>query len=230
MLIKMWLIWKEPKERRRYVIGELSYNENKYKFKYIDPEINDAIKVGFDYFPGFKDLDREYESIELFANITTRLPNSNRTDYLNILNFYGLDVNSSQMEILKATRGRLLTDNFEFVPEFDEQKIEFEIAGTRHYLDYQKLKHIMKINDNLELLHERENLKDKYAIKVLFRSNNDVYQLGYVPRFYSKHLLELLNKDIKYSAKIKSMNFDSELSDEDITVSVKLIFDKKINL
>ena len=41
---KLWLIWKEPKERRRFIIGELTYKNNEYRFKYIDPELNDAKK------------------------------------------------------------------------------------------------------------------------------------------------------------------------------------------
>jgi len=231
MCDKLWLIWKEPINRRRYIIGELSYSEKeRYSFKYINPELNDAKKAGFDYYPGFKDIDKVYVSFNLFANIDTRLPNKSRPDYLKILNFYNLDINSTKMEILKKTKGRLLTDNFEFVPVFDSSKIEFEIAGTRHYLEYDKLKDIIKINDNLELLEEKDNVKDKYAIKILINKNNETYQLGYVPRFYSKQLSKLLDSGVKYSAKIESMNLDSQLSDEDITVSVKLIFDLNKNI
>lgn len=57
------------------------------------------MRVGFDYYPGFKDIDKVYESFNLFANIDTRLPNKSRLEYLKILNFYDLDINSSKMEI-----------------------------------------------------------------------------------------------------------------------------------
>ena len=50
---KLWLIWKEPKERRRFIIGELTYGNNEYRFKYIDPELNNARKSGLDFFPVF---------------------------------------------------------------------------------------------------------------------------------------------------------------------------------
>ena len=30
---EMWLIWKHPKTRRRYKIGILTYNDDKYVFK-----------------------------------------------------------------------------------------------------------------------------------------------------------------------------------------------------
>ena len=37
----------------------------------------------------------------------------------------------------------------------------------------------------------------------------------------------MLDKNVKYSAKIKYLNFESELNDEDVTVDVKLIFNNK---
>ena len=224
--LSLWLIWKEPITRRRYLIGELTYDFKVYRFKYTNPELEDAIKNNFTYYPGFRDLDKVYESSCLFTNISTRLPNPKRPDYLKILNSYGLEINSTQMDILKKTRGRLLTDNFEFVPKFDKNnKIEFEVAGTRHYIDKEKMKKILNINDNLELEREYDNEKDEYSIKVNYVTNEKKYQLGYVPRYYSKHLSKLLDEKIPYSAKVEFLNFDSLLTDENITVAVKLIFD-----
>ena len=59
---EMWLIWKEHISRRRYKIGILTYDETKYSFKYVDPELNDASKVGFKDFPGFGNIHQTYES------------------------------------------------------------------------------------------------------------------------------------------------------------------------
>lgn len=220
----MWLIWKHPETRRRYKIGVLMYNEGKYIFNYINPELDDAIKIGFDYFPGFDDINRQYVSTELFGNISTRLPNVKRPDYLEILNSYGLEKNSTKLEILKATKGRLLTDNYEFVPVFDTKKVEFDVAGTGHCVGAKRCKGLININDKLQLLLEPENIYDKNAIKVIFNKNGKSYHLGYVPRYYSKELSELLKNNIEYSAMIKSLNFDSEIYDEDITAYVKIIF------
>lgn len=222
---KLWLIWKEPKERRRYIIGELSFENNVYKFKYIDPELNEAKKHGLNFFPGFNDIKKEYISLnDMFPNIETRLPNVSRPEYLEILNSYDLNIYSSKMEILEKTKGRLLTDNFEFVPVFDKNKVEFEVAGTSHSEDIKKYKDIFQINDNLLLEREINNKYDKYAIKVKCKKNNKIYFLGYVPRYYSKELAEMLDKKIDYSAKIKYLNFESKINDEDITADVKLIF------
>lgn len=222
----LWLIWKEPKERRRYIIGTLTCKDNYYYyFEYVNPELEEAKKVGFIEFPGFNDLRKKYESKgTLFPNIETRLLNSARPDYLQILNTYGLDINSTPIEILEKTKGRLLTDNFEFVPVFDKNKIEFEVAGTSHRDDIEKWKNLLKVNDNLLLEKEPENQYDSYAIKIIYENNHKQYHIGYVPRYYAKDLTKMLNDNVEYSAKIESLNFESNLHDEDITASVKLIF------
>lgn len=222
----MWLIWKQPKTRRRYKIGILTYKDNEYSFKYTNPELEDAQSGGFEYFPGFDNVHKQYTSRDLFANIETRLPNPNREDYLEILNRYGLEIDSTKLDILRATKGRLLTDNYEFVSAFDSNKVEFDVAGTRHCKDTKKCIDIISINDKLELELEPNNQYDLYAIKVILKKNNKNYHIGYVPRYYSKELTELLIKKTEYSALIQSLNFESEINDENITACVKLIFNK----
>lgn len=221
---ELWLIWKDSNTRRRYKIGTLIRKFDKYKFSYVNPELEDAKLAGFKYFPGFEDLSKVYESNALFTNILTRLPNEARPDYLEILNCYNLDKDSDKIEILKATRGRTFTDNYEFVPAFDTSKIEFDVAGTSHCNDIQKCKAYLKVNKKIYLEPETNNPKDENAIKIIFKENDKAYHLGYVPRYYSKELLKELRKKVQYSAMIQSLNLDSQLSDENITANVKLIF------
>ena len=225
---EMWLIWKDSVSRRRYKIGILTYDGSKYTFKYVSPELNDETKVGFKYFPGLGDVHKTYDSNPSSANILTRLPNKSRPDYLEILNSYNLEIDSTNFDILKATKGRLLTDNFEFVPAFDYNKVEFDVAGMRHCENVKKCiaQNLINVNDKLVLELEPTNEYDKNAIKVLFNKDGKSYHLGYVPRYYTEELVKLLQSNIEYSAMIQSLNFESEISDEDITAFVKLIFNK----
>lgn len=222
---ELWLIWKEPLSHRRFKIGILIKLNDGYEFSYVDPELGEARKVGFNFFPGFNDLSKTYKNNELFINIASRLPNKGRIDYLEILNSYNLDKKSSDFDILKATRGRTLTDNYEFVPAFDLNKIEFDVAGTRHCKDINKCKDFLKINRVLYLEPEPNNKNDENAVKVVLKENGKLYHLGYVPRYYSKELLNELNKGAKYSAMIQNLKFNSPFSDENIVANVKLIFD-----
>ncbi len=222
---ELWLIWKEPLSHKRFKIGILIKLNDGYEFSYVDPELREARKVGFNFFPGFNDLSKTYKNNELFINIASRLPNKGRIDYLEILNSYNLDKESSDFDILKATRGRTLTDNYEFVPAFDLNKIEFDVAGTRHCKDINKCKNFLKINRVLYLEPEPNNKNDENAVKVVLKENGKLYHLGYVPRYYSKELLNELNKGAKYSAMIQNLKFNSPFSDENIVANVKLIFD-----
>ena len=222
---ELWLIWKEPLSHRRFKIGILIKLNDGYEFSYVDPELGEARKVGFNFFPGFNDLSKTYKNNELFINIASRLPNKGRIDYLEILNSYNLDKESSDFDILKATRGRTLTDNYEFVPAFDLNKIEFDVAGTRHCKDINKCKDFLKINRVLYLEPEPNNKNDENAVKVVLKENGKLYHLGYVPRYYSKELLNELNRGAKYSAMIQNLKFNSPFSDENIVANVKLIFD-----
>lgn len=222
---ELWLIWKEPLSHKRFKIGILIKLNDGYEFSYVDPELGEARKVGFNFFPGFNDQSKTYKNNELFINIASRLPNKGRIDYLEILNSYNLDKESSDFDILKATRGRTLTDNYEFVPAFDLNKIEFDVAGTRHCKDINKCKDFLKINRVLYLEPEPNNKNDENAVKVVLKENGKLYHLGYVPRYYSKELLNELNKGAKYSAMIQNLKFNSPFSDENIVANVKLIFD-----
>ena len=82
----------------------------------------------------------------------------------------------------------------------------------------------MNINDKLLLELEPSNTEDVNAIKVIYVKDGEKYHIGYVPRYYTKELAELLKKNIQYSAMIKNLNFESDIYDEDISTIVKLIF------
>ena len=227
MTNKLWLIWKEPISRRRFTIGLLEKNEKGFFFSYLNPELDEARKNGFLFFPGFDDLNKKYFSSDLFVNISTRLPNRKRPDYLEILNSYDLDSTSTNFEILKATKGRLLTDNYEFVSIFNLNKIEFDVAGMRHAKDLSQCQNDLKENSSLLLEKEKDNLQDEYAIRILFQKGQKKYHIGYVPRYYSKPLSEALDQSISYSAMIEKIRIDRILNEDNIVIEVKLIFQNK---
>lgn len=221
---ELWLIWKEPITRKRYTVGTLIQHTNGYTFRYNEEVVKNIEKLGFDFFPGFEDIKKIYTSKELFASILNRLPNPSRTDYNNILNSYGLNENSSLIEILETTKGRLLTDNYEFVVAFNNKKLEFDLAGTRHCKDFDKCRNILKIGDKLILELEKDNKYDENAIIVLFDKEKR-YKIGYVPRYYSKQLSELLKQNVKYNAEVINIKVESLIRDEIVSGKVELFFE-----
>lgn len=84
----MYVIWKDPKSRRQYTIGELSKN-GKYEFSYCH-EIKEAIKNGFEALIAFDDIKKKYVSDNLFPSFASRLPDEKRKDINKILSKYNM--------------------------------------------------------------------------------------------------------------------------------------------
>ena len=83
------LVWKDPKERKQYLIGRLSKGEE-FVFKY-DDEIKNALKAGFHPLLAFSNLKQEYHSKLMFPSFSSRLPDPKRKDINKILNKYNMD-------------------------------------------------------------------------------------------------------------------------------------------
>ncbi len=222
---ELWLIWRDPVKRLRYKVGSLSYDGELYHFEYTNPELDDATLAGFEKYPGFN-RNENYTSLSLFPNIKNRLPNPSRADYLDMMNEYDLTSDASDWEILTATRGRLITDDYEFVCPFMLDKVEFDVAGTRYREDFSEFEKILSPNSRVRLELEPTNEYDKNAIRVCFRSGDKTVHLGYVPRFYSEQLAKLLASGRRYSAIIKRIQFGGDTHDNDITTEVQLVFEK----
>ena len=106
------LVWKEPKKRRNYIVGELSINGN-YEFKY-GYEIEEAVEDGFQLVIPFDDIDKVYKSDILFSAFTSRLPDRKRRDIGKILQKYGLEA-YDEYKLLKSSGAKLPIDHLEFI-------------------------------------------------------------------------------------------------------------------
>ena len=106
------LIWKEPKSRRRYLVGELSKN-GQFEFTY-NNEVHKAIEDGFELLIAFPEIDKLYKSDKLFPVFASRLPDPKRKGIEAILNKYGL-AEYDAYKLLKRSGARLPIDNLEFI-------------------------------------------------------------------------------------------------------------------
>lgn len=208
----IYLVWKDYKGRKRYIIGELSKN-GKYEFKYRASDVDVAIRNGFEPLIAFPDIEEVYSSYDVFPAFSSRLPDKRRKDIKEILGRYKLE-SYDAFELLKKSGGKLPTDSLEFIdPIFlDEMNIvrEFYVAGVRH-CDYcnevNKNIHInLNINEELKLEQEYDNNHDKFAVKIMNKENK---LIGYVPVFYS----EAINEAIRSNRDIGCIVINKECSD-----------------
>lgn len=222
----LYLIWKNPSNRRNYTVGRLEKNENSYAFEYCN-EYEEAQKDGWGLVQAFPEIKR-YESEGLFPVFSSRLPDRKRRNIEEILRKYGLSQYDGY-ELLKKSGGRLPIDTYEFInPIFEDDGIverEFYIVGIRHLSGCEgkacdnrpRLEETME----LELLPEPTNEYDKYAIQVQTKKKE---LLGYIPRYYSQSVWNRLRDNGTYNCVV------TEICDEkkcQQCVKVKLRMSKK---
>lgn len=224
----LYLIWKDSQTRKNYIVGELSKN-GQYEFRYTR-EVNEAINAGFDLLISFDELGKTYTNDTLFPTFSSRLPDKKRRDLDKILKKYNLDT-FDEYALLKKSGARLPIDTLEFIdPIFlnnGEENIDrfFYVAGVRHYLGCSGDECYMAIDinpsDDLYLELEPSNEYDNKAVKILNINNEHI---GYLPRYYSESVVELLKEGFKYKLIVVDVNKDKDCSE---CIKVKINFFNK---
>ena len=221
------LIWKEPKTRRNYIIGELSKN-GQFEFSY-GYEVQEAIKKGFELLISFPDIDHAYKNEQLFSVFASRLPDPKRKGIEAILRKYGL-TEYNAYKLLKNSGARLPIDKLEFIdPIFDFESGEivrsFFLAGPRYYLgcDGEECEKSIDVtlHEEVKLVLEPENEHDEYAIKILNATNK---LLGYVPRYYAKGISPLIGNEMIITCRVVEINKETECNE---CIKVELMINKK---
>jgi len=212
----IYLVWKELKTRRQYIVGQLSKN-GQFEFNY-GFEVKEAIERGFKLLISFDDIDKVYKSDILFPVFSSRLPDRKRNGIDKILFKYGMEEYDGY-KLLKRSGARLPIDNLEFIdPILDENNGEvrriFYLAGPRHYIGCDGIdcdKSLdLNVGESLQLVLEPENEYDKNAIRIL--NGNNVY-IGYIPRYYSEGITELINKGYMYSCNVHEVHKDNNCNE-----------------
>ncbi len=115
----LWLIWQNPNTRQRYHVGTLLKKGDVYYFEYEMKKkrrgLEEALKEGYTPHLAFPDLQGKYSSDHLFSAFSRRIPDRRRPDYEKIVKQYGLTPDHTELDLLRATGGRLATDTYEFV-------------------------------------------------------------------------------------------------------------------
>ena len=220
----LYLIWKSEQTRKQYIIGQLTKN-GQYEFQY-DKEVYSAIDDGFKPLLCFPDLNKVYKDDRLFTVFTSRLPDKKRKNIQVILDKYGLDKYDDYM-LLKRSGARLPIDSLEFIDPIlsldkDVTRI-FYMAGVRHYLDCDGKDCAQAIEvtrgDEGFLRKEPDNNYAQNAVQFLDISGN---VLGYIPRYYSKGITELLKQGKKIVCHIYNVDKNKNCN-ECIKVIMKIL-------
>ncbi|THE13996.1 DNA-binding protein [Bacillus timonensis] len=207
----LWLIWQNQDTRQRYHVGNLFHEDGKYTFSY---ELSgkrrtlfEAMESGYKPHLSFRNVEKTYVSDRLFGPFARRLPDKRRPDFNEILKDYGLPRDYTEMDLLRATGGRLATDPYEFVAPIsvldDHFNFDFFIAGWRYY-DGDTIENQLQVGSKVNFELEPSNKEDNKAVIVL--SDSKGHKLGYIPAFYSGFMFDVIRNNDIYEAKIEKVN------------------------
>lgn len=207
----LYVIWKDPRSRRNYIIGKLSRTDG-YKFEYCN-EYKNAQEVGWKLLNAFPE-EKIYESTELFAAFAGRLPDPKRKGIEVILKKYGLDKYDGY-ELLRKSTGRQPMDTYEFIdpifPEDERIERDFYLMGIRHHAECHgencSMRPVLDEGDELVLIPEPENELDSFAVRV---ESSNRKMLGYIPRYYSESVSKRLASSMTYSCVVTEIATNAE--------------------
>ena len=205
----LWLIWQNERTRQRYHVGNLVHLEGKYMFYYEKHAqrrgIIEALKNGYRLHISFPDMDKVYVSDRLFGPFERRLPDRRRPDFQEILRAHGLSNDYTNMDLLRATGGRLATDTYEFVPPIyvyrNEFDFEFHVAGWRYY-EGERVLDRLQVGDDVMFQLEPTNKQDPKAVVVLTKQGEN---WATSPLFIANLCFGLLKKVVEHIKQISNL-------------------------
>lgn len=200
----IYLAWRKGKGSRRKIVGVIKKNATKgVRFRYINVGVEEAQKEGFTPYIDFPDTSKVYTEnvLEIFGQ---RLIKTERSDIQKYLDFWDIDPNfkDDKYYLLAYTQGLQSNDNFEFLADFHPVKglcFVSEICGLSHR---EIEPGFLSVGDKLSWEIEKDNPKDRFAVKVLKGSKF----LGYVKMIHSKVFYSKSKSGLKIRIKSVDQN------------------------
>ena len=194
---KLIVSWQDPSSRAMIPIGVLEFDGDVYSFAYLQKA---SELTGFQPLLGFPELQKRYESAELFALFAQRAMDSSRPDFDRYISELGLtDDASTPWEQISRSGGSSEGDTIQLFPvpryQGGEWRCHFLAAGVRHLLkksvpiagehvgpykaeELEDLLSSLSPGDQLSLISEPTNDWTSLALIVATDSSRPV---GYVP-------------------------------------------------
>ncbi len=183
------LVWQRPLDasgrRDRCAVAELVQEAGGVNFRYLGHEQLDvAAEAGFSGYPGLPIASGNLSQIASDV-LMRRLPPRDRADFSELLARFGLpaDHTYTDLSLLAYTGARLTSDSFSVCETFDGFEgafsYVFDVAGNRHYVDYNEL----EPGEAIYFEHESTNPVDSNAIRL---AREDGETVGYVNRIQAQ--------------------------------------------
>jgi hypothetical protein len=211
----LYLAWQDPKNRRWYPVGRLTFDNNLYKFVYTKGAKESKQFMPFGMMNNFEAV---YESEELFPLFANRLLSKSRPEYKDYLKWLKLNEKENDPLVMLAISGGVRgTDSLEVFPcplrsMDDKYEILFFNHGLSHLPDYVIDRvNELKQGERLFLMSDVQNPFDSLAMAL--RTDDPATIIGYCPRYLAedfKTILEKCGQEIP-KVMVEQVNMDAPL-------------------
>jgi len=211
----IYVAWQDPESRQWSPVGLLTKDDYGFKFAYTHGA---KLSSNFIPFGRMHDLNVVYKSKELFPLFKNRILSRSRPEYEAYLHWLGMNREQYDvMDELSRTAGLRATDSLELfhcpVPTDDKKYVElFFTRGLRHmHMDNQERANALVKGDEIFLMRDMQNRHDPMAL--LLRTEDPISLMGYVPKYYSNELCQLIDKNGHKEVKVtvQQVNADAPI-------------------
>lgn len=191
----LFLAWQDPEERRWYTVGRLDYDQDTYQFSYT----NEAVKAthhGFTPIVSFPDLEKTYESSDLFPLFANQVLPPSRPEYDDFVEWLSVPKQEADPVAILARAGERMTDTLEIFPyptkeDQSTYTAHFFVHGLRHQSpDAIERAQQLTPDEPLYLMKDVQNKADPDAVvlRTVETTPNDLHMVGYLPRYLADQL------------------------------------------
>ena len=184
-----------------------------YRFRYTGGAKRAQKEARFPLIVGFPEVDRDYNSEELFPLFQNRVMSHARPDFQDYLETLGLDGADEPIEILSVNGGLRQTDNYEVFPKLFKQTdggftCRFLLHGGRHVNeDAQERLKRLQAGEELFIAVELTNPITQLAVQI---QTHDNYVLGWAPHYLVNDLVAAMaDSPGEYEAKAVRIHWES---------------------
>ena len=229
----LFLAWQDKKPSKAWFpVGRLDADVecSLYRFRYIGGAKRAQKEVGFPLLIEFPDLNRDYQSAELFPLFQNRVMNRTRPDFTDYLHRLDLTEEADPIEILSTNGGHRVTDAYEVFPKIEKDdtgsfSCRFFLHGWRHINEATKdridrLEHGEDLYVTLELTNPATGL----AVQM---QTTDYYMIGWAPRYLVADLVAAMAEGpSRFGAKVVRINPQTILLKQRVLIEMYGCWDK----
>lgn len=195
----LFLAWQDKEYTRRWFpVGRLDArgDRSRFAFRYVRGALDAKRESGFEPLLDFPDLERTYESNQLFPLFRNRVMTSTRKgfpDYLRMLDLR--EDEPDPLEILAVDGGFRATDAYEVFPKLEKKadggfRCRFFLHGWRHVNDHAQTRvQTLQPGERLYVTLELTNPVSRFAVQL---QSEDYCMLGWAPRYLVDDLVHAM--------------------------------------